>query len=77
METITVNVYTNNYESKNYLCSFKMNKYKQLARIKEKLREFIQQEEDEKHKKIRFYCFDLYHYQMKLSESELYYKPKN
>jgi hypothetical protein len=53
-----------------------MNKYKQLARIKEKLKEFIQQQQDEKHKKIRFYCFDLYHYQMKLTESDLYYQLK-
>jgi len=76
MEEITVNVYNNNYESKNYICSFKMNKYKQLATIKKKLKEFIQQQQDEKNKKIRFYRFDLYHYNMKLSESDLYYKPK-
>ncbi len=76
METITVNVYNNNYDSKNYICSFKMNKYKQLTRIKKKLKEFVQQQQDEKHKKMLFYCFDLYHYQMKLTESDLYYKPK-
>ena len=71
METIKVTVYKTNYENKNYLTTFQIKKYKQLKRIKEKLKEFIQLQEDEKHNKILFYCFSI-----KLTESDLYYKPK-
>ena len=51
---IKVTVYKTNYENKNYLCTFEIKKYQQLKRIKEKLREFILMQEEEKHKKCYF-----------------------
>jgi hypothetical protein len=70
-DTITVNVYNTTFESKDFICSFQMKKYKNIKTIKKKLIDFIRLQEDEKNQKFRFYCFDLYHYNMKIKESDL------
>jgi len=72
-KTTTINVYTFDYSNKNYLTSVEMPKYKQLKRIKKYLINFIKNQQDMKHKKVRFYCFDIYHdnYKMKLKETDL------
>ncbi len=68
---IRVTLYKSNYENKSYLCTFEIKKYQQLKRIKQKLREFIQLQQDEKHKTMIFYCSSIEYFNIKLNESHL------
>ena len=60
-EKITVSVFnTTNTESKNYITSIEMPKYKQMGRTVNYLREYIKTQSafDETHRRIRYYVFE-------------------